>query len=246
MASLLSSSWVFAADQAQFNPEQKAAIEKIVHDYLVTNPNVLIEASQALRSQEQQKMLKQAEKAITQNAKQLFNAKLSPVVGNKKGNVTLVEFFDYQCIHCKQMTSVIKQLKTNDKKLRIVYKEFPIFGANSQFAAKAAIASVKQGKYAAFHNALMNVKQALNKDKVMQIAKSVGLNTKRLAKDMKDPAIQKELDANLKLAQKMGIIGTPAFVVAKNPFKKSQKAYFVPGATSKAMLQNLISEARKS
>ena len=234
---------VNAAQDNQFNPKQKTAIQKIVHEYIVTNPEVLVEASRALQQKQQQNMVQNARQAIQANAKQLFNNQ-SPVAGNKQGKVNLVEFFDYQCIHCKQMVGVIGGLIKTNSDLRVVYKEFPIFGPNSQYAAAAALAANKQGKYHALHNALMAEKNKLNKDSVLRIAKKVGLDTEQLQKDMKDPAIKKELEANLDLAKKLGLGGTPAFVVAANPLKDAMKAFFVPGAASQAMLQGLIKQAQ--
>ena len=170
-----------AADE--FNPAQKTEIGNIIHKYLLDNPQVLIEVSQALQQQERQAQLDQAQKAISENAKQLSNTH-SPVAGNEKGNVTLVEFFDYQCGHCKTMGPVISNLINSDPQLRVVFKEFPIFGATSEFAAKAALAAKNQEKYLPFHEALLQEKAALSNEKVLEIAKNVGLDVERLQKDL--------------------------------------------------------------
>lgn len=233
-----------AADSANFTPAQTQAIEKIISNYIINNPEVLVKASKNLQKQQQQGMLKKAQAAISKNAGTLFN-KTSPVLGNKNGNVNLVEFFDYQCIHCKQMVPVVDQLIKKNKNLRVVFKEFPIFGANSQFAAAAALASAKQGKYMKFHDALMKSQGALNKARILKIAESVGLKTKKLQKDMKSPDIIKEIRGNYKLAQSLGLLGTPAFIITKNPYSASSKTFFVPGAASQQNLQKLITQVAK-
>lgn len=111
-----------------FSPAQKIAIEKIVHDYLVANPTVLIEATQALQIQQQKDMVSKAEAGIKANAKDLFNNAQSPVIGNPKGSVTIVEFFDYQCSVCQRMAPVISDLVKNNPNLRVVLTQWPIFG----------------------------------------------------------------------------------------------------------------------
>lgn len=230
----------------QFNASQTKDIQQIVHDYIVKNPQVLVEASKALQAQQRKQMVNQAKTAIEQNGKQLFDDKLSPSIGNPKGGVTLVEFFDFQCIHCKQMAPVVSDLVSKDKNLRVIYKQFPIFGKGSEFAAKAALASQKQGKYKAFHKALMASKKRLSSSNVLKIAESVGLNTKQLKKDMQNSAVSDELKANVKLAEKLRLMGTPAFIIANTPdgkFQQGSKSFFVPGAASEQSLQDLISQA---
>ena len=129
LAAAIGSPVAMAADQMA--PEQQKEIEKIVHDYLVNNPEVLVEVSQALQQKQQQNIQQQAKTGILENADQLFSGTLA-VAGNPKGNVTLVEFFDYQCIHCKKMAPTIGELIKKDNNLRVIYKEFPIFGKSSE------------------------------------------------------------------------------------------------------------------
>ena len=129
---------------------QKKEFEKIIHEYLVKNPEVLLEASQALQQKQQQAMQQQAQVAIKDNSKQLFTDSLT-TMGNPKGDVTLVEFFDYQCVHCKKMSPLLNTLMKDKPNLRVIYKEFPIFGKNSEMAAKVALAAAMQGKYKEFN-----------------------------------------------------------------------------------------------
>ncbi len=253
IAGLLTTPMAMAAETGAnaLSAAQVEQVKTVVHDYLVTNPQVLVEASLALQKQEVQQVEKKAKQAVVDNAKQIFADPASPAVGNPQGDVTVVEFFDYQCPHCKDMGTVVEQALTGDKNLRIVMKELPIFGANSKDAAAAALASQKQGadKYLQFHNALLAASNPLNKDKVMKIAKTIGLNTDQLSKDMDSDAVQNQLKDNFNLAQALGLMGTPTFIVSKWKVGASdnsgQNAAFVPGVVDAAKLQDLIAQARK-
>ncbi|MBI2786512.1 MAG: DsbA family protein [Legionella longbeachae] len=245
-ASLVSPS-IMAADATTtpISDAQKKDIEKVVHDYLVANPEVLLEASQALQQKQQQNMQQQAQSAIKDNTDQLFKGKTT-VVGNPKGNVTIVEFFDYQCIHCKKMSPVIESLIKKDSDLRVIYKEFPIFGKSSELASRAALAAGMQGKYLAMHNALIAVDKRLTDRIVMDTAKSVGLDMKKLKTDMQSKEVTTDLDANRELAEKLHLMGTPAFVIASTPdgkFKAGTEPSFIPGAATEESLQELIKKA---
>ncbi len=138
--------------------------------------------SQSLQDKELSKAKSQALQGITSNKEKLFNHPASPFTGNANGDVMIVEFFDYQCGHCKEMQPVIESLLAKNKNVKIIYKEFPIYGASSNFASKAALAAAKQNKYLEFHNALFKVSGALNEHKVLEVAKSVNLNLDQLKK----------------------------------------------------------------
>ncbi len=227
------------------SPDQQKQIEKIVHDYLIANPEVLVEVSQALQQKQQQDMQSQAKGAIIENINELISGKVA-VVGNPKGNVTMVEFFDYQCIHCKKMAPVINALLKQDKNLKVVYKEFPIFGKSSEVASRAALAAGMQGKYQQMHDALINIEKHLDDKIVMDTAKSIGLNVTKLQKDMDSKEVTDQLEANRKLAEKMHLMGTPAFVIAATPagqFSNKVEPAFIPGAASEEVLQDLIKKA---
>lgn len=243
LATVMSSPVVMAANN--ITPEQQKDMEKVVHDYLVNNPEVLVEASQALQQKQQQNVQQQAKAAIFENADQLFGGKLA-VIGNPKGNVTMVEFFDYQCIHCKKMAPTISELIKKDKNLRVIYKEFPIFGKSSELASQAALAAAMQGKYMQMHEALLKVEKRLDTKVVMDTAKSLGLDMTKLQKDMDSKEVADQLDANRQLAEKMHLMGTPAFVIAATPagqFNAKSDPAFIPGAASADVLQDLIKKA---
>ena len=244
MASLVLAPAAAMAEKSM-SSEQKKEVEKIVHDYLVSNPEVLMEASQSLQQKQQKSIQDQAKAAIFENAKQLFSGN-ETVIGNKKGNVTVVEFFDYQCIHCKKMDSIVDGLVKKDKNLRVIYKEFPIFGKSSEVASQAALAAGMQGKYQQMHDALIKLDQHLDEALVMKAAKDLGLNMAKLEKDMASKEVAAELDATRELAEKMHLMGTPAFVVASTPagnFNAKSDPTFIPGAATEEILKNLISKA---
>lgn len=220
-----------------FTPSQTSAIQQIVHDYLVKNPDVLVEASQALQEREMAKAQQSALSSITQNKDKLFNDPNSPVMGNAKGNVTIVEFLDYQCGHCKNMSTVIAKAIKQNSNLRVVIKELPIFGAVSEFAAKAALASVKQGKFDAFHAALLSQTSPLSKQTVLNLAKSLGIDINKLQKDINNPEIAQQIKGNFQLAQNIRLMGTPAFVLGNSDLSQFK---YIPGATSQDSLQQQI------
>ncbi len=236
---------VVMAQPANVTPEQKKAMEQIIHDYLLSNPEVLLEASQALQQKQQTAMQNEAKSAISQNSSGLLSETLA-VAGNPKGDVTLIEFFDYQCIHCKKMKPVVAELIKKDSNLRVIFKEFPIFGKTSEIASRAAMAAAMQGKYMQMQEALLKVDKHLDKEIVLETAKSIGLNMAKLQTDMDSKAVTDVLDANRQLAEKMHLMGTPAFIVLSTPagqFKEGSETAFIPGAASEEALQALIAKA---
>ncbi|OGV28438.1 MAG: hypothetical protein A3E88_03715 [Legionellales bacterium RIFCSPHIGHO2_12_FULL_35_11] len=238
---------VVKADTASVTPLQKKQFETIIHDYLVSNPEVLVEASQVLQKKQEDAMQRDSKFAIAKNANELLMGDLS-VAGNAKGNVTLVEFFDYQCIHCKKMEIVVDSLVNKNKDLRVVYKEFPIFGKESEIASKAAMAAAMQGKYANLQAALLQVKGRLDENKIMEIAKQTGLDMNKLKSDMASSKVSEVLKSNRDLAEKIHLMGTPAFIVMATPdgnYKTGSESAFIPGAASESSLQDLINKAKQ-
>jgi len=233
---------------ASFTPDQQKQVEKIVHDYLVANPEVLVEVSNALRQKEMQKVQELGVKASKENAEKILRASTSPVVGDAKGDITLVEFFDYQCLHCREMTPIIEKLIKANPHLRVVFKEFAVFGPNSMAGAKAALAANKQNKYFDLHQALMSSKQSLSEKTILLLAKKAGLNVRKLKKDMKDAILAQEIKANYDLAKALKLVGTPAFIIAKTdvtPTSDDASIVFFPGATTQQELQGAIDKLKK-
>src|SRR3954470_8005444 len=161
---------------SEFSAEQRQAIEAIVRDYLIKNPDVMLEVLEAAKEKIRNDSEAQRTAALTERRRDIFEDPNAPVVGNPQGDVTLVEFFDYRCPYCKQVAPAIESLLGEDKKLRIVYKEFPVLGPESVTASRAALAARKQGKYEALHRVLLDMKGQINDAAIFNAAKSVGLN----------------------------------------------------------------------
>ena len=154
-----------------------------------------------------------SQKAAVARQKDLLSDPASPVIGNPNGNVTIVEFTDYQCPYCKAAEPRLQALLKEDPNVRLVVKEFPILTKESVTASRAALAAVKQGKYTAFHQAMMEHKGQITVENVFEYAKKVGLNVDQLKKDMNAPEIADQIIENLKLARAMKISVVPGLVV---------------------------------
>lgn len=166
-----------------------------------------------------------------------------PVAGNPRGNITIVEFFDYQCSHCIHMAPVISAIIKNNPDVRIVFKEYPIRGPLSEFASRAALASNLQGKYYSFNHALLTSNEPLTQTNILTIAKQIGLNISQLKKAMYSNTVNNQLRTNQQLAQQLKIQGTPAFYFAKS--KNSQKVTSVLGSMTQSDMQKVIDHVRQ-
>ncbi len=214
-----------------------AAIRQIVRDYLIEHPEVLLEAQQALMAKRTEREAQQARAAVRRYREELFSDPDTPVAGDPEGAVALVEFFDYRCGHCRRSKPILDTLLAENGDLRLVYKEFPILGPESTLAARAALASRAQGVYAAFHDGLMAAEGALDRTRLFEIARSVGLDHERLARDMAEPAIDGLIRRNAALAEALGISATPSFVIGE---------HVIRGAPSLAQFRAIIADAREA
>jgi protein-disulfide isomerase len=221
---------------AEIPPAQRQAIEGIIHDYLMQNPDVLIEALHGAEDKLSRDADAKATKALSDHRAEIFDDPATPVGGNPQGDVSIVEFFDYRCPYCKQVLPALQTLLDHDPKIRFIYKEMPVLGHESVVAAHAALGARRQGKYEAFHAAMMGTRGQITEETVYKVAGSVGLDVDRLKKDMADPEIDQVLKANLALADALNIHGTPGFIIGD---------HIVPGAIDLAALQNMIADARK-
>jgi protein-disulfide isomerase len=188
-------------------------IVAVVHDYLTKNPEILVEMTNELDKRQQEQQAEQQGKVISDNADALFRSPLSYSTGNPDGDVTVVEFFDYNCGFCKRALPDLVKLVDGDGKVKVVFKELPIFGEESEGAAKVALAAGKQGKYFEMHQKLFSEPGKADKDKGLRIAAELGLDVPQLEKDMQDPSIQQALDEAKELAQKLGLQGTPLYLI---------------------------------
>ena len=226
------------AASGPLTPDQRQEVERIIHDYLLKNPELMMEVLDAAEQQHKEQEAQRSSQTIAAKRDELLNDPAAPIGGNPKGDVTIVEFFDYQCPYCKQVEPVIEALVKSDPKVRIVYKEFPILGPESHVASHVAFAALKQGpeQYIKVHNALLGAKGHLTDEAIMQIADDAGLDMTKLKADMAAPEIETALKKNYDLAVALGIEGTPAFIVGDA---------LAPGALDADTLRAMIAEARK-
>lgn len=232
---------VFAGAASALTPDQKTAVEGVVKSYLLKNPEVIIEAVQNYQKQQQQEQISQAVGKIKENTTALFDNPKSPEIGNPKGNIVLVEFFDFRCPHCKDASGNVLKLKEDNKDLRVIYKNFPIFGGPSMTAAKASIASFKldSKKYADFHRSLMHFDGNLTNDDIFNLAGKAGYDVKSLKDEMNQSWVNDQIQANMKVGTAIGVNATPMFVLAN--LSNSHYA-FIPGAVPESELKKQIAK----
>jgi protein-disulfide isomerase len=226
---------ILAEESPYANPAWQQAVEKAIESYIRSHPEAIEQTLQGLEAKRQAEAQERAKAMIAARQPELLNDAASPVSGNPKGEVTVVEFFDYRCGFCKRVAAAVTQLQKDDPRVRVVYKNFPILGEASELAAKAALASNAQGRYQAFHEALLAAKGEMTKEQVLHIASDVGLDAKKLEADMNNPEWTTVIERNKALAKELGITGTPAFVVGNELY---------PGAMDLAVLKELVGRAR--
>ena len=196
---------------------QRGAIEKIVHDYLLAHPEVLQEAMGELEKRQAAAEAAKHKVTIKENEKALFSSADQVTLGNPKGNVAFVEFFDYNCGYCKHAMSDMLTLMKDDPDLKVVLKEFPVLGPGSVEAAKVAVAVRMQDpsgkKYLEFHTKLLGGRNHADAAQALLVAKAIGMDMDRLAKDMKSPEVERTLQQDFKLAELLGLNGTPSYVI---------------------------------
>jgi protein-disulfide isomerase len=223
-----------------FTPDQRGEIEKIVREYLLNNPQILQEVMTEL---EKRQALADAEKhraAIKEHAKIIFDSPLQVTLGNPKGDVTMVELFDYNCGFCKRAMTDMMDLMKADPKLKVVLKEFPVLGEGSTQAAQVAVAVRMQDKtggkkYLEFHQKLLTGRGAADKTRAMAVAKEIGLDMARLEKDLASEEVKTTLAESFKIAEAIGLNGTPSYVIGGEA---------VIGAVGLATLKERVNMAR--
>jgi protein-disulfide isomerase len=213
----------------------KADVEKIVREYILKNPEIVAEAIRLLQEKKKRAETAADRRVLADNRAELTDDPTSPVGGNANGDVTVVEFFDYRCGVCKRIHPIVDQLVKSDPNIRRVYKEWPILGPQSVLAARAAIASRKQGKYLPFHKVMMEANSAFSEGAIMAMAKSVGIDTARLRRDMGSPETDAVIRKNYALAEKLKLNGTPSFVIGDTLLR---------GGRDLESLRAIVAEAR--
>lgn len=211
-------------------------VERIVKDYLLREPEILYQALQELQRRRDAAEAERQKTILDERREELVANPDDPVLGDPKGDVTLVEFIDYRCGYCRSMAPALRALLEQDRRVRLVIKEFPILGPDSTTAARAALAARRQGRYAELHWALLQSKD-LSEAAILDLARRLGLDADRLARDMRDPAIERQLEKVRALADALGLGGTPSFVVGDT---------LIPGAAPVARLAELIGRERRA
>jgi protein-disulfide isomerase len=202
-----------------FSPDQREEIGKIIKDYLLTHPEVMQDVMTELEKRQQAAETEKHRTAIVENKATLFSSPHQVVLGNPQGNVTMVEFFDYNCGYCKRAMSDMLTLIKTDGNLKFVLKEFPVLGEGSVDAARVAVAARMQDasgkKYVEFHQKLLGSRGAADKARALAVAKEVGFDMSRLERDMGSDEVKQTIDENMKLAEALGVSGTPSYVVGE-------------------------------
>ncbi len=207
------------ASADEFTPAQKQELGAFIKDYLVNNPEVLREAIQALDKHDKEVAEAERQKVISSEAGALFSSKYQATIGNPKGSATLVEFFDYNCHFCKGALPDVTRLIKEDPNLKLVLKDYPVLGPGSVEAAKVASAARIQlpgDKFWAFHSKLLATHGPVGKAEALAVARELGLDMDKLARDMESPDVKAGLNQVMQLADSLQINGTPTFVVGQD------------------------------
>lgn len=228
-----------AFDPANMSDAEKAAFGQAVRDYLMENPDVLVESINVLEQRRVADESKNDKLLVEANKAEIFEDGHSWVGGNPEGSVTLVEFFDYRCGYCKQVNPQLEQLMQSDKDVKVILKEFPILTAESEMAAKFAVA-VQQvagaDAYKKVHDALMANRGPVNLESLGKLAEDQGLDGKAVLERMNGEEVMAVLRANKQLAEKMSIMGTPTFII------NGEMIRGVPGAGLQSAVQAVRGE----
>lgn len=214
----------------------RGQIEDIVREFIQKNPEVMIQSVEAYGRKQQEEEQAMANEAAVKNMDWMTKNKHHAEAGNKKGDVTIVEFFDYNCGYCKQAVPDVMELLDDDKKLRLVFIEIPILGPSSMTAAKWALAAKEQNSYLEYHLLLMKHKGPMDEAILADYASKLKLDVDKMRIDANSPETDKILQENLQMSQKMGIQGTPAFIVGKEVIR---------GYVSKDVLAQAAKKARE-
>lgn len=216
-------------------PVTRGELGSLMREALIKNPEMLRDAIKALQEKQQEITDKETKEALKKYADELFKDTKSPTIGAKDADMTIVEFFDYHCGYCKHFLPTVTKITKEDKKLRVIFREFPILSEDSVMASRAALAvnMVEPDKYFAYHTELMKSNGKFDEKALTELAKKVGVDTKKFKTAMEGKAVTEQLDKNRQLAEELGIRGTPAIVF---PDK------FLPGAAS---YDDLVVEVNK-
>jgi protein-disulfide isomerase len=214
----------------------KEQVQNIVKEYLLENPEIIIESLEAYRTNQERSMQATAAENIKKHLATL-TSKDAPSVGKADASVTIVEFFDYNCGYCRRALEDIQKFVDANEDVRFVFQEMPILSPASEDMAKWSLAAHKQGKYFEFHSALMHSRGAKNAEGYKKIGQDLGLDVKKLEKDATSSAVERQLQTSVQIARDIGVRGTPAFII---------DGQLYPGYLGEQGLRQAIEDARKN
>ncbi|MFK8036062.1 MAG: DsbA family protein [Hyphomicrobiales bacterium] len=210
-------------------------IRELVLETIRANPEIVLEAVQIINARDAANEAAASAQVLSSQRLALEQDPNAPVLGNPNGDVTVVEFFDYNCPYCRRVKPHMEKLLASDTNVRVVYREWPILGDGSVFAAKAALASQNQGKYVEFHWALMELAGRAEEANVIAAAEKVGINVTQMRRDMEAPEISEHIETSMRLARALGFNGTPSFVIGEA---------LAPGLIEADQMIELVKKAR--
>lgn len=219
---------------AQIAPAQQMTNEQVKQlalESILENPQIIMQAVAILEQRERERAASGANTVRLQ----LEQDTNSPNLGNPDGDVTVIEFFDYNCPYCRKAGQTVQELLASDANVRVIYREWPILGEDSVFASRAALAARAQGKYEEFHWALMNGEGRASEASILKLARHLGLDVEKLQADMTSPAVEAHIAQSNALARTLGFTGTPAFIVGDRT---------APGMLSTDEITAMVAEAR--
>lgn len=204
---------VLARAEGAFTPEQKKELEGLFKDYIMNNPQTIMDSVQAYQMKEQERAQKSAEEKLAEYKDILTKSSELPFAGNPEGDVTVVEFFDFNCGYCKKAFEDVSKLLEEDKNVKVIFIDMPILSDKSQLMAKMAMAAQKQDKYFEAHKALMNYRGTQSEENYLNALKEAGLDIEKIKTDMASQEIDIAIQKHMKIANELNIRGTPGFVI---------------------------------
>lgn len=218
---------------------QKNEVRQLITETIMKDPKIVVNAVLEYRKKLVEDYQKKSASNIAKYQDEIFNKNNKLVLGNPKGSTTIVEFIDYNCGHCRKLSSTLKELTRENSDIKVIVKDLPIFGESSMAAAKAAIAASKQAKFSNFHYAALTNTGKATKENMQQLAQAIGLNMKQFNIDFNSQETKDYIEANKQLAQKLNIMATPAMIIQAN-----KKNTFISGALPKSKISEIISKLK--
>lgn len=210
-------------------------VKELVLEAIRENPEIVLEAVAIIEQRQEAGQAAATARVLSTERTMLEQDPNAPVIGNPDGDVTIVEFFDYNCPYCRQVKPHMEALLAADTNVRVVYREWPILGEGSVFAARAALASRSQDKYEEFHWAMMGLKERATEASVLRVAQEIGLDIAQLRQDMDGSEIDEHIETSMRLSRAIGFSGTPSFVIGDN---------LAPGLIQADEMIRLVDQAR--